>query len=235
MTRPQDNPGPPAREDKHDADAAAGPVDWSSPAAPAVVIHPPSTFRSGALLRINGYGFLLLVPVLISFLVVSVLPFGKVTFLVPAVVMAASLYFLPFGFGNLVVKRLVRRIEPQAGRAVNSYVVQLAFDPRLRQGLRSVLEDADDVGCLWVKEGELVFVGDAVRMTIPAAHIREVHCQNIGWRGLFLYGPRVHVTFSDGHEWRHVQFGERSSLVLPASRRVAHEMTRRVRALVKPA
>ncbi len=230
MTNSQDNGNLPGRENRLDPTVCG--VNATPHPPPVMVIHPPSLFRSGTLLRINAYGFLLLTPVLITFLVVSVLPFGKVTFLVPALVMAASLYFLPFGFGNSVVTRLVRRLQPQAGRTANSFIAQLAFDPRLRHGWRALLEDADDVGCLTVNEGELVFAGDAVCLNIPAAHIREVHCQNIGWRGLFLYGPRVHVTFSDGHEWRHVQFGERSSLVLPASRRVAHEMTSRVRALV---
>jgi hypothetical protein len=104
MTRPQDNPGPPAREDKHAA--AAGPVDWSSPAAPAVVIHPPSTFRSGALLRINGYGFLLLVPVLISFWLFIVFAVRQGHLLVPAWGDGRELVFSPVRLWQPGVKRL---------------------------------------------------------------------------------------------------------------------------------
>lgn len=200
----------------------------SNPAVPAggasLTPGTPRQLDGAALFVLSAYGLLLLLPVLISLMIVSVLPIGKTTVLLPLGIMAVTLLFLPFGFGNPHVTRLVRRFAPTAGTRGNDYIVQATFTPRLRQGLGAVIEDADDVGCLIVAEDELRFEGDSVGMRIPFREIAELRRENMGWRGLFLYGSRTVLSVPAFGRFRTVAFAERNSLWLPGSRRTGREL-----------
>ena len=80
------------------------------------------------------------------------------------------------------------------------------------------LEDADDIGYLGFSATELRYHGDSVRLTVPFECIKAVMPQNIGLRGLFVYGRRIRVVVADLPETESFEFAERSSWVLPASR-----------------
>ena len=82
-------------------------------------------------------------PFLLLVLVVSVTQFSLLTALIPLLVVAATAYFLPFGLGNTHVTRLVRSLNPAAAQGGEGFIVQLTLSPRLRSGLRALLEDAD--------------------------------------------------------------------------------------------
>jgi hypothetical protein len=141
-------------------------------------------------------------------------------------VLAASLIFLPFGFGNGYLTRLAQPLR--AGSTDPAVLVQVSFVPRLRQGLRAWFEDADDIGWLSVVDSRLVFQGDSVQLSLPLTSLTEVQLENIGWRGLFAYGPKVRVV-APGLGLRQVlYFGERSSLLLPQSRRIARAIFRMI-------
>ena len=135
--------------------------------AATIEVAQPKRFTAGAVAVINAYGALLAVPFFISVLVVSVTKFSLLTVLIPLLVVAATAYFLPFGLGNTHVTRLVQSLNPAAALGGEGFIVQLTLSPRLRSGLRALLEDADDIGYLTFRGDELLFQGDSVKLSVP--------------------------------------------------------------------
>jgi hypothetical protein len=197
-------------------------------------IGQPRLLTAGAMVAICAYGLLLMVPVIIAMLVVSVLKLGVLTFLLPLLTIAAGTYFLPFGFGNSYVAKLVRSLDPAAGKEQNGFIVQLTFTPRLWSGIRALIEDADDIGWLSFTESTLVFRGDCVRFSIPFEHIRDVRTRNSGWRGLFVYGPGSSFVVSGLPNVTSIRLAERSARLLPASRRNARVLQQRLLQICGP-
>jgi hypothetical protein len=190
-------------------------------------INPPKLYTMGAVLTVVAYGLLLAVPVLaIAVVAVSVPRYGVISYLIPLLAIVIATFFLPFGFGNPHVMRLVRSLSPNAEPGDDRFIVQLTLTPRLRSGLRALLEDADDIGWLIVTDSSLVFEGDSVRLTVPVEQIRQLRPQSIGWRGLFVWGPRVRLSVSGLPDVEVLEFAERSSYLLPASRRTAQRLYR---------
>lgn len=186
---------------------------------PQLDVGAPKRFDANAVLRVNAYGIVLAVPVLVSVLMMSALPFGLLPALLPIASIVLGAFFLPFGFGNRMVTRLV--IE-QAGAkpGPDQFIVQATFSPRIRSGLRSVLEDADDVGLLSFTASEFVFKGDSVTLRAPFRCVRSVQKQSLGLRGLYVYGHRLAAELDGLPGMRSVAFAERSSLIIPASWKV---------------
>ncbi|MGO8926790.1 MAG: hypothetical protein ACLQU3_07870 [Limisphaerales bacterium] len=193
-----------------------------------IEIAKPRLFTAGAVAVVSAYGILLATPFLISVLVISVIQFGPLTVLIPLLVVAATAYFLPFGLGNAHVTRLVYSLNPAAAKGEDGFIVQLTLSPRLRTGLRALLEDADDVGYLSFTGTGLRFQGDSVKLTVPFDCIQEVRPQNIGLRGLFVYGRRIRLVVSGLPQAEAIEFAERSSRVLPASRAITRKLYQRL-------
>jgi hypothetical protein len=193
-----------------------------------IEIAQPRLFTAGAVLAVSAYGILLAVPFFVAILVVSLIKFGILTALIPLLVVAATAYFLPFGLGNAHVTRLVRSLNPAAGKSEDGFIVQLTLSPRIRSGLRAILDDADDVGYLSFTESELLFQGDSVRLSVPFDRIEQVLPQNIGLRGLFVYGRRIRVVASGLPRLTAFEFAERSSWLLPDSRRITRKLAERL-------
>jgi hypothetical protein len=172
-----------------------------------------------AVLRLNAYGAVLVLPVLVSVLVMSTLPFGLVPALLPFAVIILGAFFLPFGFGNRLVTRLVLE---QAGAKLSpdQFIVQATFSPRIRSGMRSLLEDADDVGLLSFSDSELLFKGDSVTLRVPFPCLRSVRKQSLGLRGLYVYGDRVAAELEGLPGMKSVAFAERSSNIISTSWKV---------------
>src|SRR5947209_6338939 len=103
-------------------------------------INPPRLLTTGAVFTESAYGVLLGIPALISMLVVSVLPFGALTFLLPLLTVGVGAYFLPFAFGNPYIARLIRSLRPAGAAAPEEFMVQLTLRPRLRFGMRALIE-----------------------------------------------------------------------------------------------
>ena len=200
--------------------------------APTIEVAQPKLFTAGAVATVCAYGALLALPFFLSVLVVSVTRFSLLTAVIPLAVVAGSAYFLPFGFGNPHVTRLVRSLRPAATEDGAGFIVQLTLSPRLRSGLRALLEDADDIGYLTVREDELHFQGDSVKLSIPLDRIERVQPQNIGLRGLFVYGRRIKVVVPDLPQVESIEFAERSSSLLPASRAITKRLYQRLSARI---
>ena len=199
-----------------------------------IEIAKPRLFTAGAVAIVSAYGILLATPFLISVLVISVIQFGILTVLIPLLVVAATAYFLPFGLGNAHVTRLVHALNPAAAKDEDGFIVQLTLSPRLRTGLRALLEDADDIGYLSFTGTGLVFQGDSVKLTVPFDRIQQVRPQNIGLRGLFVYGRRIRLVVSDLPQAEAFEFAERSSFLLPTSRTTTRKLYQRLSTKAPP-
>lgn len=175
---------------------------------------------------VNLFGLLLAAPVMVSVLYVSLLTFGVWTVLIPCLVVAMTVIFLPLGFGNPYVAKVVRSLHP-ASEDGEGFIVQLRLSPRIRAGLRAIMEDADDVGCLSATEDAIVFAGDSVRLCVPRSSIEEVRVQNVGLRGLYVYGGRVAVRVRGLPGVEVVEFTERCSWLLPGSWRISRRLQER--------
>ena len=199
-----------------------------------IEIAKPRLFTAGAVAIVSAYGILLATPFLISVLVISVIKFGILTVLIPLLVVAATAYFLPFGLGNAHVTRLVRSLNPAAAKDEDGFIVQLTLSPRLRTGLLALLEDADDIGYLSFTGTGLLFQGDSVKLTIPFDRIQQVRPQNIGLRGLYVYGRRIRLVVSDLPQAEAFEFAERSSCLLPTSRTITRKLYQRLSTKAPP-
>jgi len=167
-------------------------------------------------------------------MMVSVIRVSLLTALIPVFVVAATAYFLPFGLGNTHVTRLVRSLNQAAAQDGEGFIVQLTLSPRLRSGLRAILEDADDIGYLAIRGDELLFQGDSVKLSFPLDLIERVQPQNIGLRGLFLYGRRIRLVVPALTHVKSVEFAERSSWLLPTSRTITRRLYERLSTRVPP-
>jgi hypothetical protein len=195
---------------------------------PTIEITQPRQFTLGAAVIVNAYGLLLVAPLFASILVVSVMPIGPLTLVIPVLVVAASAFFLPFGLGNTHIARLVRSQNPAAVPGGDGFIVQLTFSPRIRSGLQATLEDADDIGYLSFSEMGLLFQGDSVRLSVPFERIALVKPHNVGLRGRFVYGRRIKVVVTGLPNVEFIEFAERSSWLLPNSRAMTRKLFRRL-------
>jgi hypothetical protein len=192
----------------------------------------PRLLTKTALVVVCGYGVVLMLPVLLSLLAVSVLPIGAVTLLLPLLTLGVTTFFLPWGFGNGYIRRLARSLpQPEA----DSFLVQLTLTPRLRSGLRAMIEDADDVGWLTIGESALVFCGDALKFTIPLQQIAAVKAQSIGLRGLFVY-PRLALRVAGLTDFQTFAVADRSSACLPSARKANRRLHQQLAGkMIRPA
>lgn len=190
-------------------------------------VKPPRLLTGGAMLALSLYGVMLMLPVVASLLAVSVLQLGLLTWLIPVVTVAAVTWFLPFGFGNPHVARLVRSLGPGTDASPDRFIVQVTLAPRLRSGPRALIEDADDIGWLSFSESELVFQGDSLSLVVPFTQIRHARTRTIGLRGLFLY-PCVTLAVEGLPNVNTLTFAERSSSLLPASRALTQKIRGRL-------
>lgn len=180
---------------------------------------------------ICSFGVLLVIPVLIAIAVISLLKFGIITWLLPLLGIAATVYFLPFGFGNPYAAKLVGSLAEAENTTGDGFIVQLTLSPRIHRGWRAYMEDADDLGYLCFANTAMVYRGDAVRFTIPFRQIAGVQARNVGWRGLFVYGRRVVVRVKGLPNGETLEFADRSSWLLPTSRRVMRRLYERLNAV----
>jgi hypothetical protein len=193
-----------------------------------IEITRPRLFTTSAVAIVNAYGMLLILPIFSSIMVVSVIKLSILTVLIPLGALVVTACFLPFGLGNTYITHLVRSLNPAGSSNGDGFIVQLTLSPRLRSGLRALLEDADDIGYLSLGAGELCFEGDSVKLSVPWQSIQLVRSRNIGLRGLFVYGRRIKLVAFGWPEVESIEFAERSSWLLPASRAITRKLYERL-------
>lgn len=190
----------------------------------------PRLLHRWAILILNTYGVLLMLPMLAAFVYVSLARLSWWSVAVPLGSVALSLFFLPFGFGNLSLRQWARSITAPAGASAPIAVqVRILPPPTVRSTPRKWMEDADDIGLVSGQDGLLLFHGDATTIMLPRANIASVRRRNIGWRGFFVYGGRTLVVVKDVPGLQQLEFAERESLLLPQSWSVARRLWRSLR------
>jgi hypothetical protein len=196
----------------------------AEPGAARINAGPPVRFSGRVIGAIILVGILLSFPLLGAGLLLTVVGVTWVSAAVFASALGLIIFFLPLRQGNPYLKKLVRSFAPEAGSSPNSFVAQLTFSPRLRTGLRAVLEDADDVGCLSIGETALIFRGDSVELVLPFAQVAKCERRSAGLRKLFSYGPSTVLHVSGLTDLTMIEFAERSSCVVTTSRRLGRSL-----------
>jgi len=187
-------------------------------------LRPPTLFRSPTILALGFYGIMVSIPIIAAVLLVSVRQLSAWTFVLPLLAMAVAVFLMPFGFGNPLLVRRVKRLEPPPDSSSSRFVVQLTLTPRVRTGWRATFEDADDLGWVVISDAGVDFYGDSVSLTLPWSASDAPRLQTSGWRGLFLCGPRVRLSTTALPNVSQIEFAERASWTLPGSRRIAARM-----------
>ena len=138
--------------------------------------------------------------------------------------LALLICLFPICQANPYIRMLVNRnLGPKQPDSI-AYVCQCSLSPRLHGGLRGFLEDADDVGRVEITGEGILFSGDHVTLSLPFTMIDDLIRVNCGYRMLGICGDRVRL-FSraiEGIEF--IEFLERESNTVPASRRLSEEM-----------
>jgi hypothetical protein len=191
--------------------------------ASRIEVGPAKLFHNGSMLVIWAYGILLLLPVGASLVAISLVKVGFLTFLIPVVALAATAWIVPLGQGNHYIARRARGLSG-APAGESNCLVQLTLTPRLRKGIRALLEDADDFGILTFDEAGFTFTGDAIHIVVPRQNILQVHRQNVGLRGRFVYGSRITIEVKGLDKISYLEFAERSSAIIPESKRITRRL-----------
>ncbi len=198
---------------------------------PQIDICAPRWFRFGQILVMNAYELILLAavipigaaPLIATWFIddeVLLLLILLAALFVMCVMVAASLYFIPFLLANGYASKLVRRHVSTADMSVDRYTCQIALTPRIHSGLRGFLEDADDIGVLTIGATHVRFEGDSVRFSIPFTHV-VVEAENIGIRAAWISGQKIRLRVRDFGPYESVVVIERGSLTTPTARRTS--------------
>ncbi len=198
-------------------------------------IDNPRNFRLREVLIINAIGLL---PGLIfsscgaSGLVLCAAAFFTAEYillaigLVPLSICGAVLFLFPSALGNPYVRRIVMASLDEESPKKVSYICQVTLSPRLHDGFRGFMEDADDVGHLQITGEAVVFAGDQVRIVLPFISIKEVSYSNCGFRGLWVAGQKIKITTNALDDLNSIEFSERQSNTVISSQRISKEIIR---------
>jgi hypothetical protein len=195
---------------------------------PTLEISQPRRFGVVSILGKYAFSLLPAIPVLVAILLISLKNLGLWSLVIPLLALAGMIYILPF-FGNAYVSWIVRGTKQGGSESRDQLIVQITLCPRIRAGIRALIEDADDIGYLSLNESGLLFSGDAVKLMIPFERIRAVEGENVGLRGLYVSAGRIRLAVSGLEGFEAVEIAERGSRVLPTSRKVTRELFYRLK------
>src|SRR3982751_5875762 len=188
-----------------------------------IEISRPQSFGLISILGKYAFSFLPAIPVLATLLAISLKNLGLWSLIIPLLALAGMIYILPF-FGNAYVCWVARRIQAGTGDSPDKRIVQITLCPRIRTGIRALIEDADDIGYLSFNESGLLFQGDSVKLILPFETIRALQGENVGLRGLYVTAGRIRLDISGLDGFEAVEIAERGSRVLPTSRKITREL-----------
>ncbi len=196
-----------------------------------IEIGAPRVFTGGAIVATYLYGFLVAVPILIAFLVMSVMGLNIWTV---GLLLLSAVPSLTLRLANSLVTRLVNSLGFEPCEASEPCVMQLTLSPRLRSGMRALVEDADDVGRVDLSETELIYQGDSIQLRLPFDKIRTVEVENAGFRGLFAQW-RIEIEPIGLAEVQTIHLAERSAWLAANSRKITSKFFLKLQEGVKRA
>lgn len=132
---------------------------------------------------------------------------------VPVFLIAYLLVYLfiisPF-FSYMMARRMVEANHPEAIQQPDAFMVQVSLSPRLCRGIGQALDDADDIGVLFVRKDHLEFTGDSAQLRIPFSCIRRMILDLPSPFRLFLGGRRVELLFRPGGKFKEMMIDNRA-------------------------
>ena len=134
-------------------------------------------------------------------------------------------------FANSYVRDVVAKYLNEESQESVLYTCQITLSPRLYDGFRGFLEDADDLGYLQLTTDGVLFTGDHIQIVLPYSCIEDVSYTSFGWRALWLGGKTMKLTTNAFPRVDSLKFGERQSNTVTSSGRISkaftHELDRR--------
>lgn len=164
---------------------------------------------AGIALGLAPVAMILVFCVLVGIFVHPVLGVLSTPVLLVAYLLVYLFVISPF-FSYLMASRLVEGDHPVASRQPDAFVVQMSLNPRVCGGIEQILDDADDIGLLFVGKDRLEFSGDWVQLQVPFAGIHRMILDIPSPYRLFLGGRRIELIFHPGGEFKEVTIDSRS-------------------------
>ena len=204
----------------------------------SIAITEPKRFRLSQILAINAFGIAIGLPCGIAFGAGAVVlvagtcsgtPLLTFVGLAALLVFAGSLFVMPTMWANPYVRHLVRKAGHSPNSEANAFLVQLALHPRLHDGCRGWLEDADDIGFLTISADGVTFTGDHVSLHVAPESIERLRVRNVGWRGLWFCGSRIELSVSDLNNVDTIEFCDRNALTALGCARNSKSMIHAIR------
>jgi hypothetical protein len=204
---------------------------------PHILIQKPDHFRICDILLINAIG---LVPGLllgltgsagIILFIISVYIREPLSLLLAVTGLLSAgtiVFFMPAASGNPYVRHIVKKSVGTDYDSTSSIIWQASFSPRIYDGFRGFMEDADDIGYIRVSERAFEFKGSHISFSLPFDCVKEVRLSNIGWRGFWLYGQRIRILTRSFDKFEGVEFIERASDTIISSRRITKTIIDRI-------
>lgn len=192
-------------------------------------IEDPKRYRLSAIIVGNLIPFAFIVAdlVVIALAILVFLAFGGnsivgllvLLFLLVWILGGTFAYFYLYPFlESLYLRRILGHLVGKNDRKVTQ-VWEVSFRPRIRGGLRGLLDDCDDIGVLHLEDDALRFDGDSVDLSIPYSEMVNIDLRSPGARRMWVLGGKIEVTVNDGGEERTLTIAERCAKTIPESRR----------------
>ena len=128
---------------------------------------------------------------------------------------------------NYYICSLVSHFRSNDGRT--EYVCQIATQPRTYKGIRGFLEDADDVGIVYIEDGVFKFHGDCYGISINLSNV-NVELNNIGYRSLWYAGRRIKIILQPQDKFESIDIVERQCWSAMQSRKLMLQIFEEIKA-----
>ena len=106
------------------------------------------------------------------------------------IVLFITLYFSPLIQSNYFIQE---HFKSQA----QGYVCQINFEPSRFKAIEALLEDANDLGVVQIKDDAVIFKGDSTDMVMNIGSIESIDFFNIGPRVLWAWGNQPLIKFKE--------------------------------------
>ncbi len=114
----------------------------------------------------------------------------------------------------VMARRMVEANHPEAIQQPDGFMVQVSLTPRLCRDFGQVLDDADDIGLLFIRKDHLAFSGDWVTLQVPFSRIRQMILDLPSPFRLFLGGRRIELLLRPGGEFKEMTIDNRAGKTL---------------------
>lgn len=131
-------------------------------------------------------------------------------------------YFAPYSLSaNYYIKWLVSAMNPESPGP--GTVCQVKTIPRTHPGFFRAVDNADDIGMLFIDDSGVEFKGDHINLWIPYRNMGSIEMHPADW-ALWLVGGMIHIKVAGLDDVNEVVFCERQSATVRGSYRLMREL-----------